>query len=148
MWLLKDLEIRTSFVKKKQSIFRMLICVLIILIFRLIHIPNIIIANYAYLFIFIVIVQPFIDADVRIWKIYKIYYSRKYIIYFYTQLIIICSVLIPFEALMGEGVFYILFRLFVYATYFYLLAVLNLNKYTNLVLVLMITELLSKLMIK
>lgn len=148
MWLLKDLKIRTSFVKTNQSIPKILICLLITIIFVLVNIPNIIVVNYAYLFLFIVIVQPFMENDIHIWRIYKIYYSRKYIIYYYMQLIIICSMLIPFEVLIGECIFYILLRLLVYASYFSLLTIFNLNKYTNLILVFMITEFLSKLMLK
>lgn len=148
MWLLKDLKIRTSFVKTNQSIPKILICLLITIIFVLVNIPNIIVVNYAYLFLFIVIVQPFMENDIHIWRIYKIYYSRKYIIYYYMQLIIICSMLIPFEVLIGECIFYIFLRLLVYASYFSLLTIFNLNKYTNLILVFMITEFLSKLMLK
>lgn len=147
MWLIQDLKNRLNSLKSIKNIFILLIYLMIIIAMFLLEIPVTIIINYCYLFLFMYVVQPFISNDMHVELIYKLYFPQKYFICLYIQILLICIIMVPVELLFIGISFNLVFRFLLYTALFYILSKANLNKYTNLILVFMLTEVLSSIML-
>lgn len=143
MLIIKEIKIRLKSSLKVELIAKVLLAVYILWKLIIVGISNAYILNYSFVMLFFIIIQAYIDEGIRIDNFFKIYYGNKVYIYIILQMLIINLFLVPVVWFLNVGILMYFLLSIVYSVVFMSLELMDLNSYTNILIILIFSNVLT-----